>query len=71
MDKALRIKEIRRKLRMSQGEFADYIGCGISSVWRWEHGDEPSGPAKTLILKLGHELLNGTDTQRSNEDGDV
>lgn len=32
------IRGARAKLRMSQREFADYIGVGIASVKRWELG---------------------------------
>jgi len=32
------IRERRARLRMSQGQFAEYIGVGIASVKRWELG---------------------------------
>lgn len=32
------IRESRARLRMSQREFAEYIGVGIASVKRWESG---------------------------------
>ena len=44
------IKSIRRKLHVSQGEFALMIGVSKSTLQNWEQGRrEPEGPAKALL----------------------
>ena len=44
------IKEVRKKLHVSQGEFALMIGVSKSTVQNWEQGRrEPEGPAKALL----------------------
>ena len=43
------IKAIRKKLNLSQSEFALMIGVSISTLQNWEQGRrEPDGPAKAL-----------------------
>jgi putative transcriptional regulator len=43
-------KEIRRKLKLSQGAFAALMGVSLRTVQDWEQGRrEPSGPAKSLL----------------------
>ena len=44
------IKRIRKKLSVSQSEFALMIGVSISTLQNWEQGRrEPVGPAKALL----------------------
>jgi putative transcriptional regulator len=44
------IKDIRKKLRVSQVEFALMIGVSTSTLQNWEQGRrEPEGPAKALL----------------------
>lgn len=44
------IKSIRKRLRVSQSEFALMIGVSKSTVQNWEQGRrEPEGPAKALL----------------------
>ena len=44
------IKSIRRKLHVSQSEFALMIGVSANTVQNWEQGRrEPEGPAKALL----------------------
>ncbi|HQI01628.1 MAG TPA: NadS family protein [Deltaproteobacteria bacterium] len=44
------IKNIRKKLRVSQAEFALMIGVSTSTLQNWEQGRrEPEGPAKALL----------------------
>lgn len=33
------IKSLREAMMMTQEEFADHIGAGKMSVWRWENGE--------------------------------
>ena len=45
-----RIKEIRKKLNLSQSDFALMIGVSISTLQNWEQGRrEPDSPAKALL----------------------
>ena len=44
------IKSIRKKLHVSQSEFALMIGVSISTLQNWEQGRrKPDGPAKALL----------------------
>ena len=44
------IKSIRKRLHVSQSEFALMIGVSKSTVQNWEQGRrEPEGPAKALL----------------------
>jgi putative transcriptional regulator len=44
------IKAVRRKLHLSQSEFALMIGVSPSTLQNWEQGRrEPDGPAKALL----------------------
>lgn len=44
------IKAIRKKLNLSQSDFALMIGVSTSTLQNWEQGRrEPDGPAKALL----------------------
>ena len=44
------IRKIRRKLRVSQTEFALMLGVSSRTIQNWEQGRrEPEGPAKALL----------------------
>ena len=44
------IKNIRKKLNVSQSEFAMMIGVSVRTLQNWEQGRrEPDGPAKALL----------------------
>ena len=44
------VKLIRKKLHVSQGEFALMIGVSTGTLQNWEQGRrEPGGPAKALL----------------------
>jgi len=44
------IKTVRRKLSLSQSEFALMIGVSLSTLQKWEQGRRrPEGPAKALL----------------------
>ena len=44
------IKAIRKKLNLSQNDFALMIGISLSTLQNWEQGRrEPDGPAKALL----------------------
>jgi putative transcriptional regulator len=49
-DAAPDIKGVRKKLQVSQSEFALMIGVSRSTIQNWEQGRrEPDGPAKALL----------------------
>lgn len=43
------IRESRRRLGLSQREFAEYLGVGVASVKRWEKGVLPDKSSSDLI----------------------
>ena len=44
------VKEIRRRLQLSQAAFAGLMGVSVRTVQDWEQDRrEPSGPAKSLL----------------------
>lgn len=43
------IRQVRRRLKMSQREFAEYLGVGEASVKRWETGVLPDKSSSDLI----------------------
>jgi putative transcriptional regulator len=44
------VRLIRRKLRLSQAEFASRFGFSIRTVQEWEQGrSAPDGPARILL----------------------
>ncbi|NLD36675.1 MAG: helix-turn-helix domain-containing protein [Desulfatiglans sp.] len=44
------VKNIRKKLNVSQNEFAMMIGVSVRTLQNWEQGRrEPDGPAKALL----------------------
>jgi putative transcriptional regulator len=50
------VRKIRRRLKLSQGEFAKRYGFSIDSVQNWEQGRRiPDGPARTLLAVIAHD----------------
>ena len=48
--RALDIKRIRKKLTVSQAEFASMIGVSVKTLQNWEQGRRcPRGPAQALL----------------------
>ena len=44
------VREIRTKLKMSQGEFSLMIGVSVATLRNWEQGRRvPDGPALALL----------------------
>jgi putative transcriptional regulator len=51
--KAQTIKQIRKKVRLSQSTFAHVLGVSKKTVEAWESGrNEPQGPAKRMLMLL-------------------
>lgn len=52
----LDVKNIRKKLTMSQNEFASAFGISVSTLRHWERGDRsPNGPARVLMNVVAKE----------------
>jgi putative transcriptional regulator len=50
------VKAIRRKVGMSQSEFATSFGISLGTLRHWERGDrQPHGPARVLLNVLAKE----------------
>lgn len=47
------IRSIRKRLRLTQQEFGQLLGCSVKTVSSWESGyRNPSGTARTAITQL-------------------
>ena len=47
------VAEVRRRLKLSQAEFAATFGLTLDSVKNWEQGHRsPEGPAKVLLAVI-------------------
>jgi|HubBroStandDraft_1064217.scaffolds.fasta_scaffold131307_2 DNA-binding transcriptional regulator YiaG len=47
------VAEVRRRLKLSQAEFAAAFGLSLDSVKNWEQGHRsPEGPAKVLLAVI-------------------
>ena len=47
------IKELRKRTRLSQPDFATLLGVQVSTLRNWEQGRrEPTGPAKALLRAI-------------------
>lgn len=50
------VKEIRRRLEMTQTEFAERYGFSVDAVRNWEQGRRrPEGPARMLLKVIERE----------------
>ena len=44
------VRQVRRKLKLSQREFAQVIGVSVATLRNWEQGRrKPDGPARALL----------------------
>jgi len=60
------IHELRRRLQMTQEEFAHAIGVTVSTVNRWENGHiEPSRLARRAIEGLAAQLTDDPQFEAS------
>lgn len=50
---AVDVAEVRRRLKLSQAEFAAAFGLSLDSIKNWEQGHRsPEGPAKILLAVI-------------------
>lgn len=53
------IKELRKQLKWTQTEMADYLGVNYHTVGKWESGQIPSTLAQKMLLKLQQDFIDG------------
>jgi len=52
----INVKRVRRKLRMSQNDFAQQFGISAATLRNWEQGRrQPEGPARVLLTIIDRE----------------
>ena len=50
------VKSIRERTRLSQGDFASFIGVSVKTLQNWEQGRrKPTGPAAALLRMISQE----------------
>ena len=62
------IRDVRKRLRVTQKEFADYLGVGVASVKRWEIGKIQDQAMNRLILLMTDPVEARRNYQRLNGD---
>ena len=55
MDTSMKIKELRKKTKMSQSEFSSYFGISIRTLQQWEQGRRTPPP---YLIGLMERILN-------------
>jgi len=54
------IVKIRRKVRLSQAAFAQFLNTSTSTIQKWEQGNKlPSGPALKLLHIVDEKGISG------------
>ena len=54
--KEIDVSRIRKKVGMSQHQFAAYFGVSVRTVQEWEQGRAlPSGPARAFLIVIDRE----------------
>ncbi len=53
-----KLLEFRQRLKLTQAEFAEYVGAAPNTVARWERGELGMRPSTERLLKL---LMEQTD----------
>ena len=58
--RGMEIKELRKKLKMTQQQLADELGVDIITVWRWEKGKiKPSRLAMRQLARMERKAPHG------------
>lgn len=51
----LAVRELRRRARLTQQEFAARVGVPVETIRNWEQGKRmPRGPARALLAVIAH-----------------
>ena len=59
------IRTLRERLKLSQGELSELLGCGDKSLSRWENGHGyPSQLVNTILRALDESLLTPSQLRR-------
>jgi transcriptional regulator with XRE-family HTH domain len=57
MEYAFDLKNLRKKLNLTQAQLAEKVGVNLATVWRWENEGIPSrGSARAYLHKLAEEV---------------
>ena len=72
------VPEIRKKLGLSQEQFAQLMGVSVATLRNWEQGRrEPHGPARSLLMIASREpaavlkALSGTSIPKAHEEKSI
>ena len=50
------VKAMRQRMKMTQQDFADFLGISVHTLGKWERGErQPEGPARVLLTIVEHE----------------
>jgi putative transcriptional regulator len=50
------VRKIRRRMKLSQRQFASRYGFSVDSIQNWQQGRRvPEGPARTLLAVIAHD----------------
>jgi putative transcriptional regulator len=52
----LRVRDVRRRLGLSQREFAEKLSIPISTIRDWERGQSPTDPVIQALLRILHRI---------------
>ena len=56
LPESIDVREIRNRLRFSQGRFADAFGLSVDAVRHWESGRRnPEAAARALLMVIAHD----------------
>jgi len=62
---AMNVTKLRRRLKLSQSEFAAKFGLSLDSIQNWEQGyRSPEGPARVLLAVIAKHPEAVTDALR-------
>jgi putative transcriptional regulator len=52
---AVGVRDLRRRVRLTQQEFAAKVGVPVETIRNWEQGKRmPRGPARALLAVIAH-----------------
>ena len=50
-----RVRDLRRRAKLTQQEFAERLGVPVETIRNWEQGKRmPRGPARALLAVIAH-----------------